>query len=102
MQRIKLSNVQPPNSIPKLDLDALLSMDDAVPTAPVPTAPVPTVKGRYDKYAESYPETLKIHLKKGSSEAFKQFAHERGFSSVSTMIRAAVLHCFHDPNFRKR
>ena len=95
------------NKIPLNALDANTIVPTAtVPTATVPTATVPTatltgLNGKYEKLKKAYPETIKLRVKPGTAVALKQKAGERGFTSISDLIRAAVLYALRNPDFTK-
>lgn len=100
----------------RYDLEKLLS--DAVPTAQsdlavptakrtntVPTAStVPTVNsvptaGKYDRYHQAYPESVKVPLKKGTISLLKGKAQELGFGSMSKLIRSALRYALSHDDF---
>ena len=105
------------NEQTKMDLDA-------VPTATVPTVVPPTVrtetvrtdnnivrtekdavrtdevsKGKFNKYHDVYPERIEVCFKRGAKSQLKEWCEQRGFSSVSTMIRSAIKYAIKHPEF---
>lgn len=60
-----------------------------------------TESERYNVLNEMYPERMVIKVKQGTKELLKQEVRNRGFSSISTMVRAALRHSLKDPNFKK-
>ena len=91
------------NEQTKIDLDAVptATVTTVVPPT-VPTATVTTEKavgGKFDKYHKEYPEEVKVCFKRGAKSQLKEWCKQRGFSSVSTMIRSAIKYAIKHPEF---
>ena len=57
-------------------------------------------KGKFNKYHDVYPERIEVCFKQGAKAMLKEQCKQRGFSSVSTMIRSAIKFAIQHPEFK--
>ena len=61
-----------------------------------------TKLGKYDSYAQDYPETIRFRAKQGVNELLDNKAKELGFSSKSKLIRAALSFALSHIDFKSK